>query len=319
MSNQLDLKEVLGYGLRALLTYQLNALGWALSQHLGWHDGSKSRLIIQEVATAEVNTVIEIDPVHQVQWIAVRGSSNLRNWILNLQYVQRTCGKVPGIPCGGVDFHRGFRLAAAEVFQLAQPYLQSGYKTRLTGHSLGGAIAAILMVFLQESGYAVERCITFGQPKVTDRQGAQKLAMAPLLRVIHDDDIVPTLPPNTILTSLQGGYAHFGPEVLLQDSLNVVDRLHPLTPSQRQRGFWRNLLHTVAVKDISELSETVIDHSLHRYLHSILNHLEALEPLSVSEQALRTVLGPQNSLAEALTGSFLSNQFVPMHLATEAT
>ena len=320
MSNNFELKEVLNYGLRALLSYQINAVGWSLSHHLGWHIRGVSQLFIHEVSDSEVNTVIEIDPVNQIQWIAVRGSSNLRNWMLNLQYVQHSCGKeLPGIPCGGVDFHRGFRQAAAEVYRLAQPYLRQGYKTRLTGHSLGGAIAAILMVFLQESGYTVEHCITFGQPKITDRLGAQKLTTAPLLRFIHDDDIVPTLPPSTVLTSLQGGYEHFGEEILLGDSLQAVHSLRPLMPSQQPRGFWRNLLHSIAVKDISELSETFVDHSLHDYLYSILNHLEALGHLSEYELAIRAVLGQPGNSPEAAKRAAVSPPFTLLNLSAKAS
>ncbi len=275
MTQTVNFQDMLDSGLRAQLAYLLSDQGWSITEQLGWRGASPQTILIHEVAAAEVNILIELDHARQMQWIAIRGSSNLRNWILNLQYLQRPCRQMAGdLPCGGVDLHQGFRQAAAAVYSVVLPHLHRGYQTRLTGHSLGGAIAAILMIFLQEAGYPVEQCITFGQPKVTDRQGAAQLKHLPLLRVVHNEDIVPLLPPGTPLTTLQGGYAHFGFEVNLQPH-----PAHTRTPSsptlmQPRPGFWRSLLRTATQKDLSELTTHLQDHDLALYLHSILNHLQ---------------------------------------------
>ena len=81
-----------------------------------------------------------------------------------------------------IDLHTGFYIAADDVYQTILPTLNRGYKNRITGHSLGGAIAVILMMFLKEDGYQLEKCITFGQPKVTDKKGAQMCQDLPLIR-----------------------------------------------------------------------------------------------------------------------------------------
>ena len=105
-------------------------------------------------------------------------------------------------------------------------HLQPNYQTRITGHSLGGAVAVILMMFLKEEGYLIEKCITFGQPKVTNRQGVQQCQHLPLLRVINREDTVPLVPPCTALNLLRGGYAHFGPEVQLEPDSYIYKEAH---------------------------------------------------------------------------------------------
>jgi hypothetical protein len=57
--------------------------------------------------------------------------------------------------------------------------------------------------------------LTFGQPKVTNEEGVLKLRADPLLRVVNDEDIVPMIPPLTLLSALRGPYRHFGQELHL--------------------------------------------------------------------------------------------------------
>ncbi len=281
-------QQLLDYALRAQCSYVLSEIGWSLSRHLGWSQPHQ-QLIIKEMPKSEVNVILEIDEVNRCQWIAVRGSSNLRNWLLNLRYTQRQCDEDdPTMLCGGLDLHRGFRAAATEVFEAILPELRSDYQIRLTGHSLGGAIAAILMLFLDERHYPVEQCVTFGQPKITDRVGARKNAHMPLIRVIHDDDIVPHLPPTTPLTILQGGYEHFGEVVSLHDSEVFANTLlQTWKPAiDRQDGFWRAVLRTLFKTDIREINENVEDHDLRHYIHSLVSTMTARHQLPASHQTL---------------------------------
>jgi thioesterase domain-containing protein len=57
------------------------------------------------------------------------------------------------------------------VFNDLKSHLKPGYKTYVTGHSLGGAVAAILTIYLIEDGVQVERVVTFGQPRFTTTDG----------------------------------------------------------------------------------------------------------------------------------------------------
>jgi len=92
--------------------------------------------------------------------------------------------------------------------------LRSG-RIRITGHSLGGAVAVLLAVLLRNDKINVFEIVTFGQPMVTNEDGARiwnsgELAL-PLFRFWNQDDIVPTLPPAiSRLINWAGGYYHFG-------------------------------------------------------------------------------------------------------------
>lgn len=306
-SNTINYKTILNHALRAQSAYILTQMGWALSEHLGWQMPHGNQITIQEVVTSEVNVILEMDHQNKVQWISVRGSSNLRNWLLNLQYTQRYCDmNDPNMPCGGVDLHKGFRVAATEVFHSILPRLRQDYTTRLTGHSLGGAIAAILMLFLAEIDYKIERCITFGQPKVTDRAGAEKMATMPLIRVIHDDDIVPHLPPTTPLTFLQGGYQHFGTEIVLHDSSyspTMISQAGVLS-QEAKTGFWSAVGRSLLRTNIRDLSGHIADHELRKYVHSIINVLAAHSQATDAETSVLRILSllpmvPERSLVAA--------------------
>ncbi len=65
----------------------------------------------------------------------------------------------------------------------------------LTGHSLGGAEAVILAMYLKTEGWKVSRVVTFGQPKVTDADGSKRFRDLPVLRVVNANDSVPLVPP----------------------------------------------------------------------------------------------------------------------------
>ena len=68
--------------------------------------------------------------------------------------------------------HRGFRTAAEAIYGDVKPRLRPGYTTYLTGHSLGGAVAAILGTYLLDDEVKIGGILTFGQPKFTNRAGA---------------------------------------------------------------------------------------------------------------------------------------------------
>jgi len=90
----------------------------------------------------------------------------------------------------------------------------------VTGHSLGGAVAALLAIYLIEDGYKVVRVVTFGQPKFTTAIGVEKLAFLPIIRVVDENDIVPMLPPTLFANKKYGIYGHVGSEAVLLDGPN---------------------------------------------------------------------------------------------------
>tara|TARA_R110001606_G_scaffold380569_2_gene541165 strand:+ start:5979 stop:6848 length:870 start_codon:yes stop_codon:yes gene_type:complete len=145
-----------------------------------------------------------------VQTIAIRGTANLENVMLNLN--------VSLLPDAKLDImlHQGFASAAKAVYKDVKPYLEAGKSVQTTGHSLGGAIAVILAMYLKMDDYPLTSVVTFGQPKVTNVTGAERFAGLPLTRVVTLQDIVPLVPP---LSPLQiqklDIYWHLGEEVIL--------------------------------------------------------------------------------------------------------
>jgi predicted lipase len=141
-----------------------------------------------------------------------------------------------------VPLHKGFAVTALQAYQFAKPLLKPGYETRVTGHSLGGAAAAIVLMLLKEDGMRLGQAMTFGQPKVTNRQGVAKYRSLPLLRFVNDNDPVPLLPPLDISSILdEGPYQHFGPEVVLKDGTNYAYFAEPQAERFSVISFWNTL------------------------------------------------------------------------------
>lgn len=138
------------------------------------------------------------DDINETQMIVIRGSANLTNWIVDFKFWK--------IKDSWLDIrvHKGFYEATREVFWDSVFDLNPTYKTTITGHSLGGAIAILLGMYLDNFGHPETDVITFGQPRITNKSGANKFKTFPFQRVIITADLIPHLPPRWL------GYRHFG-------------------------------------------------------------------------------------------------------------
>jgi hypothetical protein len=144
------------------------------------------------------------------QVVAIRGTANLDNALVDMR-IQLVPDARAGVP-----LHRGFAQAAAAVYDQVVLLLDRGRPVDAVGHSLGGAVAVILGMYLERDGFAVGRVTTFGQPKVTDRAGAGAFAALAVTRVVVDQDVVPLVPqvdPRDL--ERPGVYWHVGGEVVL--------------------------------------------------------------------------------------------------------
>ena len=83
-------------------------------------------------------------------------------------------------------------------------------------------VAALVVATLDHRGFKDVSAITFGQPKFTDADGAGKLARLHILRIVHDEDPIPMLPPVEIEGKSLALYRHFGPEVIVQADRNFL-------------------------------------------------------------------------------------------------
>jgi predicted lipase len=146
--------------------------------------------------------------------VAYRGSVDVMNWIDNLTFYKKNAYKrFPDI-----SVHQGFywvykSVASKVLMQVGQ--LRKKYRNSsllVTGHSLGGAVAALSAFELQVlHNVTVEAIYTFGEPRVGNSYFSEKMreSFHKLFRLIHFRDVVPHLPPNWI------GFMHSAQEVLL--------------------------------------------------------------------------------------------------------
>lgn len=206
----IDFAQALTYAQRSALVYETDAV-------IRQNSPAGTTVAILPQTPTGVKAYVEIDDSKKLQWVVVRGTSNLENVKLDVDYNKVVDARLQ------VPLHKGFADTALQVYQFAKPLLKPGYETRVTGHSLGAAAAAIVLMLLKEDGMTLGPAMTFGQPKVTNRQGVVKYRSLPLLRFVNDKDPVPLLPPLDIASILdEGPFQHFGPEVVLKDGTNYA-------------------------------------------------------------------------------------------------
>jgi hypothetical protein len=103
----------------------------------------------------------------------------------------------------GCRVHLGFRNQADRILEDLQPLLAPSTDKRTTievsGHSLGGAVAYIIAAKLKQRGYKVVRVTSVAAPRfcATPASAATIQSLLPNdnLRLEHDTDLVPFLPP----------------------------------------------------------------------------------------------------------------------------
>ena len=150
--------------------------------------------------------------------------------------------------------HDGFRKRLDILWPKIQPLLDNEKKLWLTGHSMGGAVAAILAVrFAREKGRKVESVFSFGQPRIGDILYVAGVS-TPLHRWVNHVDIVTKLP-----TPLMG-YQHFGKE-------HYINR----------NGLYRpNIVNSVGrfiAQFFEQLSlEGISDHDIAKYRDAIIRY-----------------------------------------------
>lgn len=99
--------------------------------------------------------------------------------------------------------HKGFNNQANRILTDALPLLAPASNERavidICGHSLGGAVASIVAAKLTKRGYPVRSLTTVAEPRFllsnADRAMFQTLLPVDHIRVEHDQDFVPLLPP----------------------------------------------------------------------------------------------------------------------------
>ena len=162
---------------------------------------------IAKPGTTDVPYFLETHKAKRIQIISVRGAAD--KW--NFREARDT--RTQFDPAGRAKVHPGFARAARSILTDLRPRLKPGYKIWLNGHSMGGAVACLLGIYLKDEGVDVAGIYTFGQPKFSDVNGTKLYRNLPVIRVVNQNDVVAKLP-----NSADGRgelYAHIGPEVIL--------------------------------------------------------------------------------------------------------
>lgn len=158
--------------------------------------------------------------------IAFRGTQerSIQNWVDDMYWKQLDVD-YPG--CDGAKVHHGFynayhntllRSGVLTAVQKAKEFY-GDIKVMVTGHSMGGAMAAFCGLDLRLSlGEKNVQVMTFGQPRIGNAAFASYFTrlLPHTIRVTHAHDIVPHLPPYYYYFP-QKTYHHFAREVWLHN------------------------------------------------------------------------------------------------------
>lgn len=211
----------------------------------------KDSVIVRDLPGTDGRYCVFFDHKRKIQTIAMRGTSNKTNIYSDVNTIKLWDPKLR------MFLHNGFKLATDDVYADLKPILNADYKIRISGHSLGGAIAVILAMDLVADGYKVDEVLTFGQPKVTNDEGGKNF-MVPYFRVINAGDVVAQVPPSTIVFDWSGPFVHFGPEITL-----LADKQFTYSPIHNPRDLLADdLWKTIKPADIK-------DHQIQNYVDKI--------------------------------------------------
>ena len=151
---------------------------------------------IREVELTAYGTIADIQIAYflitnhktKQQTIAVRGTANVENAMIDVSL------KLVLDEHSNLYLHRGFAHSAGQIYAVVKPLLKKDYAINTTGHSLGGAVAVVLAVYLDQDGFQNGQITTFGQPKVTNLKGASSISNLNILRIVTARDLVPLVP-----------------------------------------------------------------------------------------------------------------------------
>lgn len=103
-----------------------------------------------------------------------------------------------------MGFKEAFDKAAVDIQDKVNKDRHQGKPLFITGHSLGGALAAIATKKLRHKNGGIAACYTYGSPRVGNKEWTANIK-SPIYRLVNAADFVTILPP-----SIYRGYMHCG-------------------------------------------------------------------------------------------------------------
>jgi len=130
----------------------------------------------------------EVKQENGISIIVIRGTANDANVLSDIDVRLVSDART------GIKLHKGFRDAAVTIMQIIDTSTQYPleHTVHVTGHSLGGAVAQIIGMWLHKRGKNVQ-IYSYGSPKVSDQvlSGGQPTHW----RVVRLSDPIPFTPP----------------------------------------------------------------------------------------------------------------------------
>jgi len=156
-------------------------------------------------------------PDYNAVFIGFRGSSNIQNWIDNIQ-----CRQITPYDDKQLSVEKGFYNLFSSLDDMIYNILDVmvvKYNTNtlfITGHSLGGALASLMAfdVKYNNRDYNVKSVITFGSPRVGNPYFSTIFNRFQMdsYRITHHYDMVPHVPEEFM------GYQHVTQEIYLSEN-----------------------------------------------------------------------------------------------------
>jgi triacylglycerol lipase len=153
--------------------------------------------------------------------------------------------------------HRGFKQEVDDLWPRLEQALASNRRTLwFTGHSLGGAMAAICAgrCTLSSIRSNPRALFTFGSPRIGSWRYVNHVQME-AYRWVNNNDIIARLPPAWL------GFRHKGQEIYL----NAYGKIRRHTPWQRVKDRWRGFLGGLREGSFDHFD----DHAIGRYIEYI--------------------------------------------------
>jgi len=210
---------------------------------------------LTHVSSPETDTQGYIAVDDKDLFIVFRGSTNLDDWLTNLDTDFVMCGAKLNL-----EQHEGFYTAYKSVKEQISSVVKDNLDKNIyiTGHSLGGALANLCAVDLHlNEGIVIEGMYSFGSPRVYSERSAAYInqLMRPLLhRVVNNNDVVAHVPPEF------ADYSHNGILTYIEES----GELH----TDENLSWWRLTQYSLVgmLSDIGEFgADSFKDHAVGDY------------------------------------------------------
>ena len=156
--------------------------------------------------------IVGYNKIYDSIFVGFRGSSNIQNWLDNLQF-SHTSPYDDNL----ISVEKGFYKIYNSLQQLLYDTIDElslKYDTTnilITGHSLGGAIASLFAfdIYYYSFPYQITSLITFGSPRVGNNYFSEYMYSFPFTsyRITHYYDIVPHVPEQLL------NYKHISQEI----------------------------------------------------------------------------------------------------------